>query len=270
MYFSIYLDTHQHRFAKGFTMRATLAILSCLVAVALAMPQNSRIVGGNTVTRGQVPYQVSLRTKMNQHFCGGAILAQNWVLTAGHCVSSRQAGEFIAVAGITSLREGNGHVVSKIFLHPEFKADNLLNDIAVVQTETAFVFNMIVQPANIGNEFIDEEMAASLTGWGQTSYPGDLSDDLQGISMTTVSNEKCIAAHGSAEGTPDILETNICAVAANDTGACMGDSGSPLVAGRQIIGLVSWGVPCAKNLPDVFTRVSMYRDWVVETVVSNK
>ena len=49
----------------------------------------------------------------------------------------------------------------------------------------------------------------------------------------------------------------------------MGDSGSALVANRQIVGLMSWGVPCAKNLPDVFTRVSMYRDWIVETVVSN-
>lgn len=251
-------------------MRSTIAILSCLVAVALAMPQQSRIVGGSTVTRGQVPYQVSLRTKMNQHFCGGAILAQSWVITSGHCVSGRQAGDFSAFAGITSLREGNGHVVAHIFVHPEFKADGLANDIAVLQTATRFVFNMIVQPANIIDEYAEADLRASLTGWGQTSYPGSLSDALQGISMTTISNEKCSAAHESSEGSPDILETNICAVSENDTGACMGDSGSPLVsANRQIIGLVSWGVPCAKNLPDVFTRVSSYRDWVIETVNSN-
>lgn len=248
---------------------ATIVVLSCLLAVAVAMPQQARIVGGSTITRGQVPYQVSLRTKNNQHFCGGAILNQNWILTSGHCVSGRQAGDFVAVAGSTSLRDGNGHEVSHVFVHPEFSADGLLNDIAVVQTETSFIFNMVVQPANIGGVYVEADMEAMLTGWGQTSYPGTLSDDLQGINMVTISNEKCSSNHNSSEGSPDILETNLCAVSVNGTGACMGDSGSALVANRQIIGLVSWGVPCAQNLPDVFTRVSMYRDWVIETVVSN-
>lgn len=253
-------------------MKSSIAIFACLVAVATvaALPQASRIVGGNTVTRGQVPYQVSLRTKMDQHFCGGAILSQQWVLTSGHCVSGRKEGEFNAVAGSISLREGSGHIVTKIFLHPEFNADGLVNDIAVLQTATRFVFNLIVQPANLGDEFVGAELSATLSGWGQTSYPGSLSDELQGIDMNTISNEECASAHAESDGAPTINQYNICAVSENDTGACMGDSGSPLVAGnRQIIGLVSWGVPCAKNLPDVFTRVSEYREWVIETVVSN-
>lgn len=254
------------------TMKSSIAIFACLAVVATvaAFPQGGRIVGGNTVTRGQVPYQVSLRTKMDQHFCGGAILSQQWVLTSGHCVTGRKEGEFIAVAGSTSLREGNGHVVTKIFLHPEFNGDGLENDIAVLQIATSFVFNLIVQPANIGTDFVGAELPATLSGWGQTSYPGSLSDDLQGIDMSTITNEECTSAHADSDGAPVIKDSNICAVSENDTGACMGDSGSPLVGeNRQIIGLVSWGVPCAKNLPDVFTRVSEYRDWVIETVVSN-
>lgn len=249
-------------------MQTVLLVVSCLLAVTCAMPQ-PRIVGGSTVTRGQVPYQVSLRTKMNQHFCGGALLARNWIITSGHCVASRQASEIIAVAGSVSLREGNGHVVTKVIVHPKFEAEGLLNDIALVQTETNFIFNMIVQPANIGGEYIESDVEALLTGWGQTTYPGDLSEDLQGITMTTISNDDCVAAYASSEGSPDILETNVCAVSAQDTGACMGDSGSALVVNRQIIGLVSWGLPCAQNRPDVFTRVSLYRDWVVETVTQN-
>lgn len=252
-------------------MKTTITIFACLVAATAALPQlGHRIVGGNTVSRGQVPYQVSLRTNMDQHFCGGAILSQQWILTSGHCVSGRKAAEFVAVAGSTNLREGTGHPVEEVFLHPEFNADGLLNDIAVVKLSRPFVFNMIVQPAFLGADFIDAKLGASLTGWGQTSYPGDLSDDLQGIWMETISNEKCIESHKESDGAPEILESNICAVSSYDTGACMGDSGSPLVTeDRHIIGLVSWGVPCAKNLPDVFTRVSVFRDWVVETVVSN-
>lgn len=252
-------------------MKTTLlvAVIGCALAVASAFPSTTRILGGHPVARGQAPYQVSLRTKMNQHFCGGAILSQQWVLTSGHCVSGRQAGDFVAVAGSTTLREGNGHVVSAVFVHPEFNADGLVNDIAVLQTETSFVFNMVVQPANIGEDYSAADLSVSLTGWGQTTYPGSLSDELQGITMYTITNEQCSNAHDSSDGSPSIEASNLCAISENDTGACMGDSGSPLITDdRQIIGLVSWGVPCGK-LPDVFTRVSVFRDWVVETVVSN-
>lgn len=246
-----------------------LSVLACLLAVTTALPQLGRIVGGTPVLRGQAPYQVSLRTRMNQHFCGGALLSQNWILTSGHCVAGRQSNDIMAVGGSVSLREGTGHNVTNVIVHPEFDAETLLNDIALVQTQTNFPFNMIVQPVQIGGQYVTEDVEALLTGWGQTSYPGNLSEMLQGINMVTISNEKCMEAHNSSEGAPEIQETNICAVSAKQTGACMGDSGSALVSNRQVVGLVSWGVPCAQNLPDVFTRVSMYRDWIVASIARN-
>lgn len=41
-----------------------------------------------------------------------------------------------------------------------------------------------------------------------------------------------------------------------------GDSGGPLVADNEQIGVVSWGIPCARGRPDVFTRVYSYIDWI--------
>lgn len=41
-----------------------------------------------------------------------------------------------------------------------------------------------------------------------------------------------------------------------------GDSGGPLVANGELIGIVSWGKPCAVGKPDVFTRVYYYREWI--------
>lgn len=44
----------------------------------------------------------------------------------------------------------------------------------------------------------------------------------------------------------------------------MGDSGGPLVVSGELVGLVSWGIPCGQGYPDVFTRVSEFSGWVKE------
>ena len=49
-----------------------------------------------------------------------------------------------------------------------------------------------------------------------------------------------------------------------------GDSGSPLVAENQIIGIVSFGKPCGVGVPDVFTKVSSYLSWINNTMTENE
>ncbi|XP_068981423.1 chymotrypsin-2-like isoform X2 [Bombus flavifrons] len=49
-------------------------------------------------------------------------------------------------------------------------------------------------------------------------------------------------------------------------GTTSGDSGGPLVADNEQIGVVSWGIPCARGRPDVFTRVYSYIDWIKDHI----
>merc|ERR1711913_106079 len=49
--------------------------------------------------------------------------------------------------------------------------------------------------------------------------------------------------------------------------ACTGDGGSPLVCQAQsgrwtVVGLVSWGIGCASDLPGVYVDIAHYRNWI--------
>lgn len=86
--------------------------------------------------------------------------------------------------------------------------------------------------------------------------------------MNTLNNEDCLERYIDS-GEDFVTNSSICALLAKGQGVCFGDSGSPLVARGKLIGIVSWGIPCAMGFPDVYTRISFFLDWILsETGVS--
>lgn len=48
--------------------------------------RSKRVVGGTQSSQGKWPWQAALFYK-GSHYCGGAVISNTWILTAGHCFS---------------------------------------------------------------------------------------------------------------------------------------------------------------------------------------
>ncbi|XP_032678949.1 chymotrypsin-2-like [Odontomachus brunneus] len=219
--------------------------------------QNPKIVGGSAASEGQFPYQASLRVR-NRHFCGGSIIGDQWILTASHCLVGLNDTAITVVLGSTTLDKG-GDVYNSVkrIIHPLYSSTLIWNDIGLVQLNKNIVFGDNIQKIALPtHNFNKSNYPAMLSGWGTTDYPGETPNELQHLELTVIDQKDCLSTSFR------VTNNNICTLNKKGEGACHGDSGGPLVADGEQIGVVSWGIPCAKGQPDVFTRVFSYINWI--------
>ncbi|XP_076382860.1 mite allergen Der f 3 [Megalopta genalis] len=258
--------------SKMFLQTSLLSLLAFAAANPLAklpalnpLTPTGQIVGGEDAKIEEVPHQVSLQSS-GFGFCGGSIISEEWVVTAGHCMI--YPADWITVRAGTTVKSSGGseHQVAEIIVHENYETNWYgvpLNDVAVLRVSTPFKLDKTRQPIKIFKQ--DEEakvgVAAVVTGWGAVKEGGSTTEVLQKVEVPIVSKKACDEAYQSYGGLP---AGQICAaVPQGGKDACQGDSGGPLTINGRLAGLVSWGYGCARpNYPGVHTEVAAFSKWI--------
>merc|ERR1711964_110746 len=240
-------------------MRA--AVLLTIVAVATGAPKFSKKALSTPLSRG------GGRIVGGSLMCGGSLVKDNMVVTAGHCCDGQSASRL-------GVRVGNHHLyeddpdqediaVAKVMLHEQYDSWTISNDICLLELESSAdfgssVIDKIMLPSD-GEEYT-AGTTCTVSGWGTTSEGGSLAKVLMKVDVPVVSDDDCRGSYGQDE----IADSMICAgLDAGGKDSCQGDSGGPFMCGSQLSGVVSWGYGCAEaGYPGVYTQTSYFISWL--------
>ncbi|EHB16935.1 Neutrophil elastase [Heterocephalus glaber] len=233
------------------------ALTYVLLALLLGGPAlASDIVGGHPARPHSRPYMASLQ-RLGGHFCGGTLIARNFVMSAAHCVNGLNFRSVQVVLGAHDLRRRERtrqtFGVQRIFENG-FDPTLLLNDIVILELNGSARVNSNVQVARLPAQGrgVQNQARCLAMGWGRLGTNRPAPSILQELNVTVVTSQ-CRR------------RVNVCTlVPQRRAGICFGDSGGPLVCNGLVQGIDSFiRGGCGSGLyPDAFAPVAEFIDWI--------
>ena len=217
------------------------------------------------------PVEVQPDNLVRSGHCGATRIADNWFLTAAHCVDDPY-DEIRFIAGTVNLDQTENattFIADRALCHAGYSGQttSMVNDIALIRVPDEVVPALATVP--IASYGATDELltpinyeTARMAGWGSTRYGSLPSDQLLTANLRLVTASPGV-----------ILLESI-----NEIGPCEGDSGGPLYIeeddGRQrVVGVLSnvqaprTQAPCSGTYRAAYTNVAGYVDWI-DTVIS--
>jgi len=247
---------------------------------------HSRIFGGHEVyPKYSYPWQVSLQIEVGsklKHFCGGSLLHNRFVLTAGHCVDEdveEKKHLLTVVAGDHNLYKNEGHEsyhpVKTITIHPNYVIHGIAWaewDFAMLELAKEVSYSWVARPICLPSPrdtHFSTKTEVVATGWGETGKQGQQkSRPLQEVGLNwfdNCKNERPCKDCGFDE------ESTICVKGNKGQNLCPGDSGGPLAwydaetDMMKVIGVASYGPDkCGAHRPGAYSKVTAALDWIEE------
>jgi secreted trypsin-like serine protease len=269
---------------------ALLVVLTALAGPAAAGAQVApRVVGGDTTTIEQYPWQAALvfdpakvsGNAFQRQFCGGSLITPSIVMTAAHCVfdtdpddgSVLDPDDVDVVLGQTRLSTAplsSEFDVQSVTYQADYEPNFGLPDSEVPDRDVAYLVLSSPDPSGTTidiagpdeSDLWDPGSYQEVSGWGATAESGPGSNGssvLQEATVPIVADATCAADYGVFFDDASM----VCAgYPEGGIDTCFGDSGGPMQApldggGYRLVGITSWGDGCAEpNAPGVYTRVA--------------
>ncbi|ALC49841.1 CG8952 [Drosophila busckii] len=232
-----------------------------------------RIINGRQAAVGQFPWQVILkRDEWDDLLCGGSIISDSWVLTAGHCAAGHSS-LFIMFGSVELNNENALNMTStELYVHSNYN-DKMNNDVALAKLPQSLVFTSNMHPIQLvssreaSNSFVGTTAIVAGFGLIDDEYL-DYSQQLLYAQVQIISNDKCLSMFGSSV----VLASTMCAegYAGSNMSTCSGDSGGPLIAydnnsGRWVqIGINSFVAQdqCTSGYPSGYVRLTSFLGYI--------
>lgn len=240
-----------------------------------AVPETDALTRRFTAPIAFAPWAAALKVKReNEYFCGATLIDARYALTAAHCVDGVSPTDISLQYGSAILSEAQTAAVDKITINPFFNRKNFQNSIAIIHLASPINNSSMFRFPTLANTKSKNSKSGDLKvfGWGVLSEVGELSDRLVQLDVSIMDRGECNSRRAYAGRiTPDML----CAASKiSGADACLGFSGSGLVsflaASTELIGLVSWGEGCGRQMkPTVYVNVAYFSRWVEEVVAQD-
>ncbi|XP_073959325.1 venom serine protease Bi-VSP-like isoform X2 [Choristoneura fumiferana] len=206
----------------------------------------SRVVNGVPAELGDFPWMALLGYKGRRSgdgtrwLCGGSLISVRHVLTAAHCIHTREEELYLVRLGELDIaREDEGATpidvpIKKNIKHEEYDSKAFTNDIGILVLSRNVQYTALIKPICIPRS--SELRARSyenynplIAGWGDTEFRGPAATHLQVLQLPVVSNEYCAQAYSAYKA--QVIDGRVLCAGYKKGGsdACQGDSGGPLM-----------------------------------------